>query len=82
MINSCIGKTNDKTTIIDRLHVENIDITDSKKIAKEFGRYFSTIGNHYANRIKKPNNSTSSYLNVIPRNTKSIFLTPTMGEEV
>ena len=40
MINSCIGKTNDKTTIIDHLRVENTDITDSKKIANEFGRYF------------------------------------------
>ena len=38
MINSCIGKTNDKTTIIDHLRVENTDITDSKKIANEFGR--------------------------------------------
>ena len=82
MINSCIGKINDKTTIIDQLSVENIDIIDSKKITNEFGRYFSTIGNHYANRIKKPNNSTSSYLNVIPRNTKSIFLALTTSEEI
>ena len=82
MINSCIGKTNDKTTIIDHLHVENIDITDSKKIANEFGRYFSIIGNHYANKIKDPNENIESYLKVIPRNTKSILLTPTTGEEI
>ena len=76
MINSCIGKTNDKSTIIDHLHVENIDITDSKKIANEFGRYFSTVGDHYANK------NIESYLKVIPRNTKSIFLNPTTGEEI
>ena len=70
MINSCIGKTNDKSTIIDHLCVENIDITDSKKIANEFGTYFSTVGDHYANKIKDPNKKIESYLKVIPRNTK------------
>ena len=82
MINSCIGKTNDKSTIIDHLRVENIEITDSKKIANEFGRYFSTVGDHYANKIKDPNKNIESYLKVIPRNTKSIFLNPTTGEEI
>ena len=82
MINSCIGKTNDKTTIIDHQCVESIDITDSKKIANEFGRYFSIIGNHYTNKIKDPYENIESYLEVIPRNTKSIFLTPTTGEEI
>ena len=82
MINSCIGKTNDKSTIIDHLCVENIDITDSKKIANEFGRDFSTVGDHYANKINDPNKNIESYLKVIPRNTKSIFLNPTTGEEI
>ena len=52
MINSCIDKTNDKTTIIDHLHVDNIDIFDSSSITNEFGRYFSTIGNKYVNNIR------------------------------
>ena len=82
MINSCIGKTNDKSTIIDHLRVENIDITNSKKIANEFSRYFSTVGDHYANKIKDPNKNIESYLKVIPRNTKSIFLNPTTREEI
>ena len=82
MINSCIRKTNDKSTIIDHLCVENIDITDSKKIANEFGRYFSTVGDHYTNKIKDPNKNIELYLKVIPRNTKSIFLNLTTGEEI
>ena len=82
MINSCIGKTNDKSTIVDHLRVENIDITDSKKIANEFGRYFSMVGDHYANKTKDPNKNIESYLKVIPRNTKSIFLNPTTVEEI
>ena len=82
MINSCIGKTSDKTTIIDHIHVDNIDIFDSKRISNEFGKYFSTIGNQYSNKIRPPNKSINSYLNVIPKNTKSIFLAPTTSEEI
>ena len=37
MINSCIGRTNDKTTIIDHIQVGNIDVFDSKRIRNEFG---------------------------------------------
>ena len=82
MINSCIDKTNDKTTIIDHLRVDNIDIFDSSSITNELGRYFSTIGNKYVNNIRNSNTSICSYLNVIPRNTKSIYLTPTTSEEI
>ena len=62
--------------------MENIDITHSKKIANEFGRYFSTVGNNYAKKIENPNVKIESYLKVIPRNTKSIFLNLTTGEEI
>ena len=82
LINNCIGKTNDKTTIIDHIRIENIEIFDSKRISNEFGKYFSTIGNEYSNRIKPPNKSIRSYLNVIPKNTDSIFLAPTTSAEI
>ena len=82
MINSCIGKTSDKTTIIDHICVDNIDIFDSKRISNEFGKYFSTIGNQYSNKIRPPDKSINSYLNVIPKNRKSIFLAPTASEEI
>ena len=82
MINSCIGKTNDKTTIIDHIQVENIDVFDSKRITNEFGKYFSTIGKEYSNKIKIPNKNINSYLNVIPKNTASIFLTPTTSAAI
>ena len=81
-INSCIGKTNDKTTIINHICIESIEIFDSKRISNEFGKYFSTIGNEYSNRIKPPNKCIGSYLNVIPKNTDSIFLAPTTSVEI
>ena len=82
VINTCIGKQTDKTNIIDYIKVGNIDIYDSKKIADEMGHFFSTIGSTYAKKIPESQTSISDYLRVIPRNTKSIFFTPTSSEEV
>ena len=84
MINSCIGKISDKTTIIDHIHVENLAVFNSKRISNEFGKYFSAIGNQYSNRsrIRPANNNIGSYLNVIPKNTNSIFLAPTTSAEI
>ena len=36
IMNTCIGKCNDKTNIIDYIRVGNIDIYDSHKIANEW----------------------------------------------
>ena len=82
MINSCIGKVNDKTTAIDHLHVGNIDIFDSNDIANELGKYFSTIGSKYAGNIRNSKIGIDTYLKVMPRNTKSIYFAPTTSEEI
>ena len=77
VFNTCIGKQSDKTNIIDYIKVGNIDIYDGKQIADEMGQFFSTIGTNYAKKIPSPNKNIKDYLKVIPRNNKSIFLTPT-----
>ena len=82
IINNCIGKTNDKTNIINYIKVKNIDIYDCKQIADEMGNYFSTIGSKYANDIPQSNTHISDYLSIIPRNQKSIFFTPTNRAEI
>ena len=46
------------------------------------GQFFSTIGTNYAKKIPSPNKNIKDYLKVIPRNNKSIFLTPTNHEEI
>ena len=81
-MNSCIGKTNDKSTIIDHLKIDNLEIHDSKQIANEFGHYFSKIGKIYADKIKPSKTNISDYLKVIPRNAKSLYLTPTTNSEI
>ena len=82
LVNSCIGKTNDKSTIIDHLKIDNLEIRDSKQIANEFGHYFSKIGKIYADKIKPSKTNISDYLKVIPRNAKSLYLTPTTNSEI
>ena len=71
LINSCIGKHNDKSTVIDCLKIGNMKICDSKQIANELGNYFSTSKTNINN-----------YLKVIPRNAKSLYFTLTTDQEV
>ena len=82
IINTCIGKENDKTNIINYIKVGNIDIYDSKQIADEMGHFFSTIGFNYAKKIPASHTKIDDYLKIITRNDKNIFLNPTNGVEV
>ena len=82
LVNSFIGKHNDKSTIIDCLKIGNMEIYDGGQIANEFGNYFSKIGNNYAGNIKPANINIKDYLKVIPRNARSPYLTPTTDQEV
>ena len=81
-INRVIGHTHDKTTVIDRLKVDNIIKYDPKSIANELGNYFSTVGKTFAKNIEKPENSITHYLKKIKRNEKSLFMTPTTTTEI
>ena len=74
IINTCIGKENDKTNIINYIKVGNIDVYDSKQIADEMGHFFSTIGSKYAKKIPSSHTKIDDYLKVITRNDKSILL--------
>ena len=82
VINTCIGKENDKTNIINYIKVGNIDVYDSKLIADEMGHFFSTIGSNYAKKIPASCTKINDYLKVITKNDKSIFLNPTNSVEV
>ena len=44
LINKIIGKTSDKSSIINYIKVNEVDILNEKEIANEFGKYFSTVG--------------------------------------
>ena len=82
VINTCIGKINDKNNLINNIKVGNINIYDCKQIADEMGNYFSTIESTYAKKIPHSNKNIKEYLNVIPRSPKNIFFKPTSCVEV
>ena len=75
-INNVTKGHNDKSTIIDCIKIDNIQVSDNKQISNEFGKYFSTIGERVATKGGNSNNDIHQYLNKIPRNNTSVFLTP------
>ena len=81
-INEISRKTNDKSSLLDCIKVNNINYYDGQNICSEFGRYFSTVGNSLASKIPKSVKSINHYLDKINRNTKSIFLTPCIEMEL
>ena len=73
---------NDKSSAIEYLKIENIDIYDTKLITEEFAKHFSSVGSTYANRITKPHTTFTGYLKNIPNNPSSIFMSPTNMTEI
>ena len=82
MINKMTHKERDKTNMIECLQIKNVMEYSAKSIVNEFGRYFSTIGGELARKIPQPKHSISTYIQNIPPNPKSIFLSPTSKEEI
>ena len=51
IVNHTVGKTNDKTCIIDKLRVANVTIDNPVQISNELATYFANVGPKYANAI-------------------------------
>ena len=82
MINRIISKENDKTNCVEYLKIENILYYDTKIITEEFGKFFSSVGKNLAHRIKPSKTNIEDYIERIPLNDKSLFMTPTHEEEI
>ena len=82
MINRITNKTTNKSTLIEYLKIDNIEIHNAKEISTEFAKYFSTIGKKYANKIDPSVNSIHTYINNIPNNPATIYLNPTNRSEL
>ena len=81
VLNSIIGRTNDKSCIPDTFIVDNSKITDANVIANGFGSYFSNIGKTLAESIPKSIKSTDHYMKT-GQNKNSIYLNPTDSNEI
>ena len=82
VINSITGRTKKKETIINSLKINNIKTTNSRKITNGLCDYFANVGKDFANRIPTGNSDIKHYLNKIPKNNQSLFLTPTTKTEI
>ena len=81
-INQVIGRNNDKSTCISELKTEKLVITRQIGIANELGRFFSTVGEKFANNTPKPEKNLDHYLSLILRNHNSIFLAATNPNQI
>ena len=80
VLNSLIGKTNDKTSLTDSFDINGDTVTNKQTIADAFCKQFANVGAKYANKINKSNYTFNRYM--INRNPNSIFFTPTDEYEV
>ena len=82
IINEVIRKTSDKSSVVDKISVNNIDYYKGENISNEFAKYFSSVGKNLALKIPDSNKTVQWYLNKIPQNPKSVFLTPCTKQEI
>ena len=76
IINEVSGRTNDKTSLIDYIAVDQVRMYQGAKISNHFAQYFSTVGRTFAEKIPKPSKDIAYYLLCIRQNEASLFLTP------
>ena len=82
LINVAIKKTADKTCIIDCIKSGNLTKFKGIAIAEEFAKYFSTVGEKYADRIPSSNLDIAKYIEKITPCNKNMFLSPTDHNEI
>ena len=82
VINEIVGKHRDKSTTLDYLTINGIKEYGAKKISNSLAKYFSNVGQQYANKIPCSNKSVEAYLQALQRNHDSLFLCPCTKTEV
>ena len=75
-INKLCNTQNDKSSVVEILKVNGKRCCNSQSIANEFGSYFSTVGETFANKIPTSNKSINDYLKAMQSCQRSIFLMP------
>ena len=74
LINKASGKITDKTSIIDHLNSNGLQLHNPEDITNKFGEYFSTVGRRFAEKIASPTKNINDYLHSIRSNEKTLFL--------
>ena len=82
IINEVCSKSNDKTSAIEYLKIDNIHEYKADKISNHLGKYFSSVGQSYAEKIPKPRQTADYYLGKLTTNISSIMLLPVCEQEI
>jgi len=83
LINSTLGKNNDKSTTNKIFQVNDKEMTNSKEISNNFCDFFTTIGIQYANNIPQAVNNSDKYLSLKKgKCPNSMFMAPTDPNEI
>ena len=82
IINEISVRHNDKSSLIDCLKINNVLEYDAAKITNKFGEYFSSVGKEFSKKVAKSKHEAHYYCGKIPRNDKSLFMTPCTETEV
>ena len=82
LINEINKKTVNKITLIPKIRKDNIIYQSGKDVSNVLAKHFATIGKSYAKKIAKPSTPLKEYLNKLPINKDSMYLSPTCANEI
>ena len=82
LINKINKKTNDKTSLIPKLKLDNRVYHSGKDVSNILAKHFSTVGKRYAEKRDKPQTLLRDYIEKIPKNDKSMYLIPVDETEI
>ena len=76
IINEICKSKNDKSCLIDCLKINDVLEYNAWKITNKFGKYFSSVGKDFANKVAESMRGSAYYCQKIPLNKNSLFMTP------
>ena len=82
LINNVIGRTSDKSSVIEYITVANINISNPIEISNHFGKFYANLGESLAKDIKSERNKINEFLAKIPRCLNTLFLNPITKSEI
>ena len=82
LINKINKKTSDKTSLIPKIKVGNVTYHSGKEVSNILAKHFSSIGKNYDGKIDKSTTPLDKYLNKIPKNKNSMYLSPMNETEI
>ena len=68
-----MSKVNDKSCVIDHITVNGVMDSTAKGIGKAFGKFFSSVGKRYAEKIPNSKKHIDDYLVAIRHNKSSLI---------